>query len=481
MVNDTLEFRAGAEFAWLTGDVPGCAADSRRPQMPLLFPYLAFATSLLLAGLVFVYAPLHLVLSAKAEIDRRVTFAGLGFAVLMALAGARWCLFFILAFFAHERGRRRPVPLSAELPPVSILVPAHNEGGTIEAALRSLLDLDFPGIEIIVVDDGSTDETLERAKSFEGVYDAHKVRVYTKPNGGKWSALNYAFHRSTSELILCVDADSRLEPQALRRLAARMSDPRVVAVAGQVRVRNRVNLLTRLQGLEYVIANGLVRMAQSLTGTVLVVPGPIGLFRRAALEEVYIRFGSRGPAAGPGQVDGPFEGDTFAEDFDLSLALLALGGECVYETHAVSQTKAPDWSFRLISQRYRWCRGTIQVLRKYWRRCRVEPELRRPRLLAWLGITYGLELLVLPLVNAGAAIFGLLYLAGGGNVIPLLGWIAAFMLLNLNAAAYFVACHNERLRTLAVLPFYDLYHGFMLNGGLVIAAIDEMRGRSMRW
>ena len=449
------------------------------PGQPL-YPYVAFGMALLLAALIFACAPLHFALRPRVD-GGAVTFAQLGFAVLAVLAGVRWCGFFVLAYLAHARGRRKAPPAAAELPPVSILVPAYNEGETIEPALRSLLDTDYPRLEIVVVDDGSKDDTYAKARPFHGEYGGCTVRVYTKPNGGKWSALNYAFHRSTTELVLCVDADSRLEPQALRRLVAHMADPRVAAVAGQVRVRNRGNVLTHLQGLEYVIANGLVRMAQSLTGTVLVVPGPIGLFRRAALEEVYLRFGSRQHAAGPGEVDGPFEGDTFAEDFDLSLALLSLGGDCTYEPLAVSHTKAPDWSFRLISQRYRWCRGTIQVLRKYWRRCRTEPDLRRPRLLAWLGVTYALELLVLPLVNLAAAALAVAYLAGGGSVLPLLGWMGVFMLLNLNAAAFFVACHNERLRTLAVLPLYDLYHGFMLNGGLVIAAVDEIRGRAMRW
>jgi cellulose synthase/poly-beta-1,6-N-acetylglucosamine synthase-like glycosyltransferase len=480
MADETLVLPAVASWRPPQPELAGRADARPRAESRPLFPYLAFAASLVLAALIFAYTPLHLVLTGGVD-GGGVTLVGAGFATLTVLAGLRWCLFFILAFLAHERGRRRPVPASTDLPPVSILVPAYNEGETIEAALRSLVDTDYPAFEIIVVDDGSKDDTYEKAKPFEGTYDRCRVRVYTKPNGGKWSALNYDFHRSTSELVLCVDADSRLEPQALGRLVARMSDPQVVAVAGQVRVRNRVNLLTRLQALEYVIANGLVRMAQSLTGTVLVVPGPIGLFRRAALEEVYIRFGNGQHLSKPGEVDGPFEGDTFAEDFDLSLALLSLGGDCVYEPHAVSQTKAPDWTFRLISQRYRWCRGTIQVLRKYWRRCRAERDLRRPRLLAWLGVTYALELLVLPLVNAGAAALACLYLAGGGSALPLLGWALTFMLLNLNAAAFFVACHNERLRTLLVLPFYDLYHGFMLNFGLVIAAVDEVRGRSMRW
>jgi poly-beta-1,6-N-acetyl-D-glucosamine synthase len=467
--------------------------------------YVAFAIALLLAIILFGWAPFKLTAWSAAEHDAGAAqtpgqdplgMLAVCLAALTVLVGARWCLFFVLAFVAHERHRRRRPPTSGDMPLVSILVPAYNEGETIGPALRSLLEVDYPRFEVVVVDDGSTDQTFARASLFEGRQGHCEVRVHRKLNGGKWSALNFAFQRSIGELVLCVDADSRLDPQSLGLMVAHMVDPAVTAVAGQVRVRNRINLITRLQGLEYVIANGLVRMAQSLMGTVLVVPGPIGLFRRAAMEEVYIRFGSscRGIEDAeddcgssslrqwkPADIEGPFEGDTFAEDFDLSLALLALGGRCVYEPHAISHTKAPDWPMALLNQRYRWCRGTIQVIRKFTRRCRTQPQLMQPRLLFWVGLTYLLELVVLPLANLAAMVLVALFVAGGGNLLPLAGWAAAFMLLNLNAAAVFVAAHNERLGTLAVLPFYDAYHGFLLNSGWAVAVVDEVFGRRMRW
>ncbi len=105
-----------------------------------------------------------------------------------------------------------------------------------------------------------------------------------------------------------------------------MADPQVAAVAGQIRVRNRHNVLTRLQAMEYLMGNGCARMAMSLNKTVLIVAGPLGLFRRCALEEVFLRYGRADGPLAEGQVDGPFEGDTFAEDFDLSMAVLSLAG-----------------------------------------------------------------------------------------------------------------------------------------------------------
>ncbi len=401
-------------------------------------------------------------------------------AVVSVVIGGRWCLFFVLGLLAGRSSARAGRVSDEKLPLVSILVPAYNESGTIGPAILSLLKLDYPRYEIIVVDDGSKDSTHSLALPYAGDHGHCTVKVYRKPNGGKWSALNYAFHRSRGELVLCVDADSRLEGSSLRRLAGHMSDAEVVAVAGQVRVRNRVNLITRIQGLEYVLSNGLIRLAQSVMGSVLVVPGPIGLFRRVALEEVYVRFGQRASCRA-GEVEGPFEGDTFAEDFDLSLTLLALGGKIVYEPGAISNTKAPDWSYTLLNQRYRWCRGTIQVLRKYLGRVARDRGLLHLRLMFWLAVTYLVELVVVPVVSVCMAGVLVLLMVNQGSMGWLLPWAGAFFLLNLNSAAYFLSLHGDQIRSLLVLPFYDLYHTFFLNSGWVIAASDEIRGREMRW
>ena len=450
---------------------------SPRPPLALL----PFAIALGLA--VFLFASsIHLLLNPPADVlsplNLRVASV---IAVISLVVAARWTIFFILAFVSHAHLRRASAASPTHWPRVSILVPAYNESETIAPALQSLLDLDYPRYEIIVVDDGSKDDTFALAKPFEGDHDRCSIRVFTKPNGGKWAALNFAFARATSDLLLCVDADSRLDRESLRHMVARLTDPTVSAVSGQVRVRNRINLLTRLQAMEYVIANGLIRLAQSLTGTVLVVPGPIGLFRRDVLEQVFHRFGRETPIERPGEVQGPFEGDTFAEDFDLSLAILALGGRTVYEPAAVSHTKAPDTTFRLLNQRYRWGRGTLQVLRKYFRRARADRSLAHPRLLSWLSVTYVLELAVIPIVNVTAIASLLLLIVSGANLLPLLAWLAAFALLNVNAAAFFASIHNDSLRLVLVMPFYDVYHSFLLNAGWLVAVIDEIRGVRMRW
>jgi cellulose synthase/poly-beta-1,6-N-acetylglucosamine synthase-like glycosyltransferase len=402
-------------------------------------------------------------------------------AVAALLSGGRWLVFFSLTFLELSRYcRRRPAPVT-RWPAVSVFVPAYNEGETIAPALESLIGLDYPDFEVIVVDDGSTDPTYERARPFEGDYGHCRVRVFRKPNGGKWSALNFAFAHSTGELCLCVDADSKLAPQSIRLMVERMADPGIDAVAGQIRVRNRVNLLTRLQALEYVMASGALRLAQSHSGSVLVVPGPLGLYRRSAMEEVFLRWGCGGVPGRPGHVYGPLDGDTFAEDFDLSLSVLSLGGRIVYEPYAISHTKAPESPFALLSQRYRWARGTIQVLRKYIRRGRTCRGVLQPRLLSWLAVTYGAEMFVLPFAYTIGMAAVLFYLVSGGSMAAILLGACPVMLLSLNAAAFCIALHGDRLSMLPVLMVYDFYHGFMLNSAWLIAVIDEIRGTSMRW
>jgi cellulose synthase/poly-beta-1,6-N-acetylglucosamine synthase-like glycosyltransferase len=401
-------------------------------------------------------------------------------AVTALLIGCRWCTLVVLAFLAH-RSYRRGAAGFTNWPFVSIFVPSYNEAETIDAALASLIALDYPSYEVLVVNDGSRDNTLERARRYEGRHGGCVVRVYDKPNGGKWSAHNLAFQRSVGELILCLDADSRLDRQALRTLVTRMSDPRVWGVAGQMRVRNRDKLLTRLQGLEYLLANGAVRLGQGWFGTVLIVPGPIGMFRRSVLEEVWLRYTSGQDTSTPGAVAGPFEGNTFAEDFDLSLAVLCLGGRIVYEPAAISLTRAPETLFALINQRYRWVRGAMQVLRKFVQRARRDPHVVSPRLLTWLLATTAVDLTILPLTYYLGLAAMLVVLVTGGNLVLLLGVVGAFLLGQLNVAALFVSVHGDRLNLLRVLPLYGPYSGLLLNSAWVIAAADEVRGAKMRW
>ena len=444
--------------------------------LPLLGLMVAFAVTLA------VLVPSGLFDTASPKVRRGevagywlVTLGALSFLVLV-----RWCVIHVLSFVAQCRQLPNE-RLERELwPSVSILVPAYNEAATIESALQSLINLDYPRYEVVVVDDGSSDDTFARALSFAGHHAQCSVCVLRKPNGGKWSALNHALKHARADVILCIDADSRLSRDSLKRLVVHLDDPTIGGVSGQITVRNRRTLLTRLQAFEYVAANGSLRTAQSFLGSVLVVPGPIGLYRRSALNQV----AQAGPSCEPlcdGHVPGPFSHETFAEDFQLSLTILCLGWRIVYEPRAISYTKSPDLVQSLLNQRYRWFRGTMQVLSIYKGRLRALQQPRLARLHLLLHAVYSLDLYILPLF-ALSGVFGLLVAVADADTIPdLLLFGSAMLTLNVMAGMYYILSQEDELRLMALLPLYDFYNGILLNVAWVVAAFDEARGAKMRW
>ena len=404
-------------------------------------------------------------------------------AILVLILGIRFSYVLFLALRHHWHSEQEPLPDPDQWPMVSILVPAYNEEATIGPALETSLAQDYPNFEIIVVDDGSTDRTLEIARDCEGVHDGVDVRVFSKKNAGKWSAHNFALRHAKGDLVLCVDADSRLDRDALRHLVRRLANkPRAAAIAGQVRVRNRDSLLTQLQALEYLTCNGSTRMAQSSEGAVLVVPGPIGLFRRSVLHEVEERFTRSEHSENDGEYGGPYEKDTFAEDFNLSLACMALGHDVLYEPRAISRTKAPETMRALLNQRYRWQRGSIQVIRKLWRRSRDDASLMTPRVTRWILISYAIDLVVIPLwLLIAMPYIVMAFVTGGTHAANLFELFLIFLGANFVLTLCYASTHKDRKRLALVLPFHDIYQTFLLQGILCFVIYDEIRGAPMRW
>ena len=429
--------------------------------------------------------PYGYVTRAATELNRGEIFRTLWFVMLAGLTFltlARWCAIQTMAFVVRCKLERDPPHPPQRWPLVSILVPAHQESTTIASALRALVDLDYPNYEIVVVDDGSTDDTFVRASAFVGRHARCTLRLLRKENGGKWSALNLGFEHARADLVLCIDADSRLSADALKRLVMRLDSPDIAGVSGQITVRNRRSLITRLQAYEYVLANGGLRTAQSLFGVVLVVPGPIGLYRRSILRRVFQNEGQFSRTnSHAGAVPGPFSPETFAEDFQLSLTILALGGRIVYEPKALSYTKSPELTHTLLNQRYRWFRGTLQVLRIYNRRFRRAPGSRKRRLSLIIAAVYGLDLFILPILSFVIPIGVAVIFATSTAPTDLLLWVMAVWLLNLLSATYHVLAQRDDLRLLLLAPLYDLYHGLLLNSAWAIAVVDEARQTKMSW
>jgi cellulose synthase/poly-beta-1,6-N-acetylglucosamine synthase-like glycosyltransferase len=346
-------------------------------------------------------------------------------------------------------------------PGVSILVPAFNEARVLDRALESLVRLDYPEYEIVVIDDGSTDATLEVAKEWEGRAAGVEVRVVTRRNGGKARALNLGIEVSRHPFVMAMDADSRIEPRTLKAAIPHFRDPIVGAVAGNVKVENRVSLLTWLQALEYVEGLNMPRRAQGFLATVNIVPGPVGVFRREALEEV-----------------GGYDTDTFAEDADLTLKLVTRGWKVYYEEEAVAWTLAPESWLDLVQQRYRWTRGLLQAVGKR-KGVLLRPVPDFPLWLSTLEMAF--EGFIWPVMNVyGHLFFGIVALVYG-FVEPLLWWWLLLTTMDFVLALVTVAMEEEDLRMVPLALIYRFFYLLWLDVSKVFAALEEAGGFEMGW
>ena len=236
-------------------------------------------------------------------------------------------------------------------PLVSIIVPAYNEEVNAVSSLNNLLKTDYPNFEIIFVDDGSKDTTYEKVNAAFKINP--KIRLLSKPNGGKASALNYGIQHSAADYVVCIDADTKLLPNAVSLLMRHFDPPvngtenPVGAVAGNVKVGNEINAITRWQAIEYITSQNFDRKAFSVVNAITVVPGAIGAFRKKALEDA-----------------GGFTTDTLAEDCDLTVRILRCGYTIKNDNQATALTEAPETVRMFLKQRFRWSFGVMQTFYK---------------------------------------------------------------------------------------------------------------------
>jgi cellulose synthase/poly-beta-1,6-N-acetylglucosamine synthase-like glycosyltransferase len=226
-------------------------------------------------------------------------------------------------------------------------------------------------------------------------------------------------------------------------------------------------------------------MCLSTFGTLTIVPGAIGLYRRSICEDIAALPCNVRPLASDGdeqgRVYGPLSGETFGEDFQLSLSALALGGKVVYEPRAVAFTKGPDGFDTLISQRYRWMRGTWQVMRVYWRDLRQHALSKNPRCDLVVNACYTVDMYILPVVNI--AFWGVIAVGGflGVDLSGVLMWLLAVSLLNFMTGIIFILVQDDDLALLPYSSLMDLYLCILVNSAWAIAAFDEARGTRMKW
>ena len=254
--------------------------------------------------------------------------------------------FVIIGLLALMRKQQEITSHNTAIPRVSFVVPAHNEEQLICRTIDTLLKSEGVDMEIIVVDDGSTDHTSSTV--LDNFAHEPRVRLIHQENAGKAEALNHGIRNAHEEIIIALDADTLFTPDTAAMLAARFSDPKVGAVAGNAKVGNRINLLTRWQALEYVTSQNLDRRAFEKLNCITVVPGAVGAWRRTAVSEA-----------------GGFMNDTLAEDADLTMRIVRNGYKVVYEQSAHAYTEAPQTVAAFINQRFRWMYGTLQACWKH--------------------------------------------------------------------------------------------------------------------
>jgi cellulose synthase/poly-beta-1,6-N-acetylglucosamine synthase-like glycosyltransferase/peptidoglycan/xylan/chitin deacetylase (PgdA/CDA1 family) len=242
--------------------------------------------------------------------------------------------------------RRVVPPLPEPAPLQSVLIPAFNEAKVIVQSIRHILASDYPNLEVIVIDDGSTDGTSACVR--QHFADDPRVTLLTVPNGGKAKALNCGLRHARGSVTVTLDADTHFQSDSISKLVRWFANPDVGAVAGNAKVGNRINVITNWQALEYITSQNLERRELAALGCITVVPGAIGAWKREALELL-----------------GGFPSDTLAEDQDLTIALLRADYKVLYDSTAIGWTEAPATLRDLVKQRFRWAFGTLQCLWKH--------------------------------------------------------------------------------------------------------------------
>ncbi len=388
---------------------------------------------------------------------------GTAFAIAIGLLALRGVVLAIAAPLQAGRARRAPALREGPGPiTVSVVVPGYNEEKVICRTVDSLLAQEPPVLEVVCVDDGSTDRTLAVLRErFEG---NPRVRVLTKPNGGKASALNLGFREARGEIVVALDSDTLFAPDTCAHLAAPFANPvtgpGIAAVAGNAKVGNRVNRLTRWQALEYVTAQNLERRAWDLCGAVPVVPGAVGAWRRQAVLD----------AQG-------FHEDTLAEDTDLTLRLIAAGHRIVYADRALAYTEAPETARALLKQRYRWTYGVLQACWKYKHR------LFRPSggVLGWLILpTFAIYQFLVPLI---APVVDLLLVVSlvRGRQSEVVAYYLLFFALDLLLSTAAVLLEGEDLRLLIGLFIQRIVYRQLLWVALAKSIWSALSGFTVGW
>ncbi|HKI79304.1 MAG TPA: glycosyltransferase family 2 protein [Ignavibacteriaceae bacterium] len=444
----------------ITIPLPESSVEKENEEKKYLRRILVSGTISLILIAIILYVTPKTILNTTSLIEYATIVALVIFLFILLL---RYFAILLLAYLYINEYTYKPV--NGFYPFVSIIVPAYNEESVIAESVKSLLNLDYSNYEIIIVNDGSTDKTNEVAESLVGYHEGRnneiKVSLINKPNGGKAQALNAGIKQSKAEIVLCMDGDSQLSPESIKVAVRHFTNPEIGAVAGNVKVMNRGKLFTDLQALEYIEGLNMARSAQSFIRLVNIIPGPIGLFRKKAIEGA-----------------GYYSSDTFAEDADLTLKVLANGWKIYYEPNSISYTEAPEKLQQLLKQRYRWTRGIIQSIRKH-KKLMFNPTINfGDTFILW---TMFYEALIWPAMNIAANLFFILAAMFFGFTEFIFFWWAGLALLDLVTALYCVAVEKEEFRLVGYSLIYRMFFILIIDVSKLMSTIEEFLGIRMTW
>lgn len=378
------------------------------------------------------------------------------------------CRHFFIFYFATKENHKTfdTIPekyfCKKNQPLVSVIIPAYNEEAVIESSIISVINMNYFNLEVIVVDDGSTDQTSAIARRVAKTHSHKTIKVIQKANGGKASALNIGWQQSKGEFILCADADSCMDENAILWALPHFENPNVDAVGGFVEVANQNSLLLKFQQLEYFLSLNFTRKALSYFGAVTVIPGPVGIFRRHAIKKV-----------GGYNADK----DIFAEDAELTVRLLANGSQLKGENRMISRTEGPDSIYDLLRQRYRWKRGLYQAFIVSLPNLLKFKTKRRQYLCLFLVY----ESFLSEIINFCLTLFFVISFYRTGEFGLFSIWFVSLIAIDLITMIYISQKNMPWYKWFAYLVLQKVTYFNLLQSWGVLALFDEWIGEKMSW
>ena len=377
--------------------------------------------------------------------------------ILWGLTLVFWNTLLMIPLSIYSKNKEEGIQTTPYTPLVSIIIPAYNEEKVIANTIESAIEINYSNKDIIVVDDGSTDSTLEIIKK----YEKQGVKILHKENGGKASALNLALNFTKGEIVAILDADTLASRNSISEIVkVFQSEKNIAAVAGNIKVKNKNNWITWCQALEYVAGIQITRRAFDMFGAITIVPGALGSFRKSVLLEA-----------------GSYDKETIVEDFDTTIKILKSGVIVRGTTKSVAYTEAPNTLKDFCNQRKRWYRGNLQVVTKH----RNALTNQRFGFLQKLAFPYMIiAMVILPITGffvLGSAIMAIIQ----GDGLFVLTSFGFFIALQYLISAMAVRIDGDDPKMILYSVFFNLGYKQLLDALLLHASIVHLFKRKAKW